>query len=98
MDKNILYQNLDMLSVMESCEDNSVDFILVFMPSNMGGTIGDTSLRPVADKSKKEETYNRKLVDCASKSIENQKVDFGELYFFDKVTFNAYIDLIKKIY
>lgn len=97
MDKNILYQNLDMLSVMESCEDNSVDFILVFMPSNMGGTIGYTSLRPVADKSKKEETYNRKLVDCASKSIENQKVDFGELYFFDKVTFNAYIDLIKKV-
>ena len=47
MDKNnqnILYKNLDMLSVMESCDDNSVDLILVFMPPNMGGTVGELSL------------------------------------------------------
>lgn len=40
MEKNILYRKLDILSVMEACEDSSKDFILLFMPSNMGGTIG----------------------------------------------------------
>lgn len=43
MDKNILYQNLDMLSVMEACEDKSKDFILLFMPTTMGGTVGESS-------------------------------------------------------
>ena len=40
MEKNILYRKLDILSVMEACEDSSKYFILLFMPSNMGGTIG----------------------------------------------------------
>ena len=34
MSKNILYENVDMLDVMESCEDNSKDFIMLFMPTD----------------------------------------------------------------
>ena len=55
MDKNILYQNLDMLSVMEACEDKSKDFILLFMPTNLGGTVGESALRP-SIKSKQEKS------------------------------------------
>lgn len=34
MSKNILYENVDMLNVMEACEDNSKDFIMLFMPTD----------------------------------------------------------------
>lgn len=87
MDKNILYQNLDMLSVMEACEDKSKDFILLFMPTTMGGTVGESSrqrkISPEYDK-----WYNENTREYA---------DFGRLYFSDLNDYNDYVTLVKKV-
>lgn len=87
MDKNILYQNLDMLSVMEACEDKSKDFILLFMPTTMGGTVGESSrqrkISPEYDK-----WYNENAREYA---------DFGRLYFSDLNDYNDYVTLVKKV-
>lgn len=59
MDNNILYVGVNMLDMLEAVKDNSKDFILLFMPPNMGGTVGDTALRPVIDKETCEKWYHK---------------------------------------
>ena len=90
MDNNILYKNQDMLSVMESCEDNSKDFILLFMPSNMGGTIGDNACRPVFRSTDCSESENRDF-------NRFKYLDYGSIHYSDKQSFDDYIDLVGKV-
>ena len=87
MEKNILYRKLDILSVMEACEDSSKDFILLFMPSNMGGTVGPDALGEQGsfaegcDGEKKERAkWRRAYIDYADATFinrENYKVGGG---------------------
>lgn len=86
MDKNILYQNLDILSVMEACEDKSKDFILLFMPTTMGGTVGESS-RQRKISTAYDEWYHENGREYA---------DFGRLYFSDLNDYNDYVTLVKK--
>jgi hypothetical protein len=88
MSKNILYEKLDMLSVMESCDDNSFDLVLVFMPTNMGGTVGEKSLRPFISpsQSKAHNELNR-----------FRYLDYGAAEFFDERQYDSYVELIKKV-
>ena len=88
MEKNILYQNLDMLSVMEASEDKSKDFILVFMPYNMGGTVGEAALRPVILSNQS---------DAYEESNLWRYLDYGATTFYDEDKADAYITLIKKV-
>ena len=107
MDKNnqnILYENLDMLSVMESCDDNSVDLILVFMPPNMGGTVGESALRPYVDREtikSMEDAYRHQVPQHYAhrnlKSMEKRQWDYGDCYFSDEEVFDAYMDMTKKV-
>lgn len=107
MDKNnqnILYENLDMLSVMESCDDNSVDLILVFMPPNMGGTVGESALRPYVDREtikSMEDAYRHQVPQHYAhrnlKSMEKRQWDYGDCYFSDAEVFDAYMDMTKKV-
>lgn len=87
MDKNILYQNLDILSVMEACEDKSKDFILLFMPTTMGGTVGESS-RQRKISTAYDEWYHENGREYA---------DFGRLYFSDLNDYNDYVTLVKKV-
>jgi hypothetical protein len=86
MDKNILYQNLDMLSVMEACEDKSKDFILLFMPTNLGGTVGESALRPSIDKVKAREIIR----DIESKKLKESEL--GRIYNLDCSTIKEYVN------
>lgn len=101
MDKNILYQNLDMLSVMESCDDNSVDLILVFMPPNMGGTVGESALRPFVDEEMINDLYKdqdgRFHRHINRRSFKNRQWDYGDCYFINEESFDAYMDMTKKV-
>lgn len=104
MDKNnqnILYKNLDMLSVMESCDDNSVDLILVFMPPNMGGTVGESALRPFVDEEMINDLYKdqdgRFHRHINRRSFKNRQWDYGDCYFINEESFDAYMDMTKKV-
>lgn len=107
MDKNnqnILYENLDMLSVMESCDDNSVDLILLFMPPNMGGTVGESALRPYVDREaikSMEDAYRHQVPQHYAhrnlKSMEKRQWDYGDCYFINEESFDAYMDMTKKV-
>lgn len=88
MDKNILYQNLDMLSVMEACKDKSKDFVLLFMPSNMGGTVGESTLRPFVSEEQSEGFKDENEI---------RFLDYGERRFYDKKQLDNYIKLVQKI-
>lgn len=87
MSKNILYENLDMLDVMEACEDNSFDLVLVFMPTNMGGTVGEKSLRPFISPSQSK-AYNE--------LNRFRYLDYGTAEFFDEQQYDSYVELIKR--
>lgn len=89
MDKNnqnILYENLDMLSVMEACEDKSKDFILLFMPTNLGGTVGESALRPSIDKVKAREIIR----DIESKKLNESEL--GRIYNLNCSTIKEYVN------
>lgn len=88
MSKNILYENLDMLDVMEACEDSSFDLVLVFMPTNMGGTVGEKSLRPFISPSQSK-AYNE--------LNRFRYLDYGTAEFFDEQQYDSYVELIKKV-
>ena len=88
MDKNILYQNLDMLSVMEACKDKSKDFILLFMPPNMGGTVGKSALRPFVNEEQSEGfKYENEM----------RYMDYGELRFYDREQLGNYIKMVQRV-
>lgn len=88
MSENILYENLDILSVMEACDDNSFDLVLVFMPTNMGGTVGEKSLRPFISPSQSK-AYNE--------LNRFRYLDYGKAEFFDEQQYDSYVGLIKKV-
>lgn len=86
MSDNILYEKVDMLSLMESIEDNSKDFILLFMPTNLGGTVGKSSLRPGIDKVKAREI----IKDIDSKKLSEKEL--GRIYNLDCSTIKEYVN------
>jgi hypothetical protein len=90
MGKNILYKKLDILSVMEACEDSSKDFILLFMPSNMGGTIG-----PDAVGEPDAFLYNE-YGDTVDK-WRRLYIDYSDATFVTKENYINYIKLLAKI-
>lgn len=90
MEKNILYRKLDILSVMEACEDSSKDFILLFMPSNMGGTIG-----PDAVGEPDAFLYNEHG-DAVDK-WRRLYIDYSDATFVAKENYINYIKLLAKI-
>lgn len=90
MEKNILYRKLDILSVMEACEDSSKDFILLFMPSNMGGTIG-----PDAVGEPEAFLYNEHG-DAVDK-WRRLYIDYRDATFVAKENYINYIKLLAKI-
>ena len=99
MDNNILYVGVNMLDMLEAVKDNSKDFILLFMPPNMGGTVGDTALRPVIDKETCEKWYHKSNVIDAYIDVFSKRrdLDYGGRIFFDKKDFDEYIDFLKKV-
>lgn len=99
MDNNILYVGVNMLDMLEAVKDNSKDFILLFMPPNMGGTVGDTALRPVIDKETSEKWYHKSNVIDAYIDVFSKRrdLDYGGRIFFDKKDFDEYIDFLKKV-
>ena len=92
MERNILYRKLDMLSVMEACEDKSKDFILLFMPSNMGGTVGPDALGEQGSFAegcggeKKERAKLRRIY-----------IDYADATFINRESYISYIKLLAKI-
>lgn len=99
MDNNILYVGVNMLDMLEAVKDNSKDFILLFMPPNMGGTVGNTALRPVIDKETSEKWYHKSNVIDAYIDVFSKRrdLDYGGRIFFDKKDFDEYIDFLKKV-
>lgn len=96
MSKNILYENVDMLRLMEACEDNSKDFIMLFIPISENAVY---TLR-----------FERTLLDDKSKDEDEQEAilmykNIGEVYtdeiraaiFDDEDKFKEYCDLISKV-
>ena len=90
MNQNILYKNQNMLSVMESCKDDTKDFILLFMPSNMGGTVGEAACRPIFKREEFDERGNRDF-------NRFRYLDYGSLRFGNEQQLDEYIEFVAKV-
>ena len=101
MGDNVLYEKVDMLSLMESIEDNSKDFILLFMPTGDGsiqGYFDDDGIYAL------ETNISDYLVTFAGNSEKFIRYDYKEKIssfensvFIDEDKYNKYMDLISRV-
>ena len=98
MSKNILYENVDMLDVMESCEDNSKDFIMLFMPTDGKKeqeryyTDGFNICHAVV----REASPNGPFI-YADNETHGAWSDYDDAIFYDAERYNDYIDAISRV-
>lgn len=101
MSRNILYENVDMLDVMEACEDNSKDFIMLYMPT-MDGAIEGLFCDKELEKGKNPEKTDMLWPEngdifyhCYDELPE--RIDYGNAFYTNKADYDAYIETISKV-
>lgn len=98
MDKNnqnILYENLNMLELMESCDSRSMDFIMLFMPIG-DGAIYTHMIAKGAIGMEIDDDETEEIVKYKSEGKTNPD-ELRAAVFDDEEKFNEYCSLIAKI-
>lgn len=98
MSKNILYENVDMLDVMETCEDNSKDFIMLFMPtdgSKEQERYYTDGLNIVCDVSRRLSTNGPFIY--ADNIGHHGWSDYDDAIFYNSEQYKNYIATIRKV-
>ena len=99
MSRNILYENVDMLDVMEACEDNSKDFIMLYMPTMdraIEGLFCDKELEKGKNPEKTDMLWPENgdiFYHCYDELPE--RIDYGNAFYTNKADYDAYIDNFK---
>lgn len=92
---NILYLNKDLLQVMESCESNSKDIIILYMPCGDGAVPGYfIEAGFVKDKDILFRSKNEAYI---SQDYGDFNIDFGNAVFNDEEKYKSYLTLISKV-
>lgn len=98
MDKNnqnILYENLDMLELMESCDSHSMDFIMLFMPIG-DGAIYTHMFAKGAIGMEIDDDETEEIIKYKNEGKTNPD-ELRAAVFDDEEKFNKYCSLIAKI-
>lgn len=98
MSKNIFYENVDMLDVMEACGDNSKNFIMLFMPTD--GRIEQdnyyTGKLNISCKVVRKLTANGPLI-YADNVGHRGWSDYDDAIFYNEKQYGNYIVTISKV-
>lgn len=98
MSKNILYENVDMLNVMEACEDNSKDFIMLFMPTDgrMEQNNYYTDKLNISCEVVRKLTTNGPFI-YADNVGHRGWTDYDDAIFYNEKQYGDYIETISKV-
>lgn len=98
MNQNILYEKVDMLDVMEACEDNSKDFILLFMPTDgrMEQNNYYTDKLNISCEVVRKLTTNGPFI-YADNVGHRGWTDYDDAIFYNEKQYGDYIETISKV-